>query len=54
MTLKFSALNILILIFLNRILDFYFLDFSIAWNSFIIIIIIIIIIIVISSFLGIF
>ena len=45
MTLKFNALNIFILI-LYGILDFYFLDFRIAWNFFIIIIVII-------SFLGI-
>ena len=31
MTLKFNALNIFILI-LYRILDFYFLDFRIAWS----------------------
>ena len=36
MTLKFNALNIFILI-LYRILDFYFLDFRIAWKFFIII-----------------
>ena len=40
MTLKFNALNIFILI-LYGILDFYFLDFRIAWNFFIIIIVII-------------
>ena len=44
MTLKFSALNILILI-LYRILDF--VDFRIAWNVFVIVVVII-------SFLGIF
>ena len=44
MTLKFSALNILILI-LYRILDF--VDFRIAWNVFVIAVVII-------SFLGIF
>ena len=44
MTLKFSALNILILI-LYRILDF--VDFRIAWNSFAIVVVII-------NFLGIF
>ena len=31
MTLKFNALNISILIF-YRLLEFYFLDFCIAWN----------------------
>ena len=44
MTLKFSALNILILI-LYRILDF--VDFRIAWNFFVIVVVIV-------SFLGIF
>ena len=46
MTLKFNALNIFILI-LHRILDFYFLEFCVAWNF-------IIIVVVIISFSGIF
>ena len=50
MTLKFNALNISILIF-YRLLEFYFLDFCIAWNFIIIIIIIIVIISFSGSFL---
>ena len=46
MTLKFNALNIFILI-LHRILDFYFLEFCVAWNF-------VIIVVVIISFSGIF